>query len=94
MLENWLGPNQDLATRDLIAGIPFVFSGFLCFILLLSYFATHTLNPVIFVFSFLICLTSFAFVRNRNRKPMMLALVVFIAIRFVWSLLIMALHAL
>jgi hypothetical protein len=93
MLENWLGRSQDLTTRDMIAGIPFVFSGFLCFLLILAYFVTHTLNPVIFAVSILICLISFAFVRSRNRKPMMLTLVVFFAIRLVWSLLIMVLSA-
>lgn len=94
MFEDWLGRSQDLTARDMIAGIPFVFCGFLCFVLILAYFATHMLNPVIFGFSFLICIISFAFVRNGNRKPMMLALAMFIAIRIVWSLWLLVLRTL
>lgn len=94
MLDDWLGRSRDLTTRDPIAGILFVFSGFLCFLLIVAYFPAHEFNHVIFASSFLICSISFAFARKGNRRPMVLALVVFIAIGGVWSLAITALRAL
>jgi hypothetical protein len=85
-----LDTGQKLTNRDFYLCIPFVFSGLLCFALLLAYPWTHEIRPIVFSISLLICLVSFILVNNK--KVMLQALIAFIAIRMLWSLLVMALH--
>ena len=78
---------NSLSTKDLILGIAFAFSSLLAFALTFSLFRSDG-RPVLFGTCVLICAICLLVIERK--KEIVLASVLFIAIRVVWSLSIAA----